>query len=239
MRLGSGRRKHRRSTGGSLLTGLVSWWDLTADGNDSHGGNNLSARGSPTFGTVDGFVCVSTSVDNHLYNASPSTLPSLSTMTVCAWARRTTTNSAMLVVQQGDGTNAGDTRYGLKISNNDTYFRVSDNVGPTAHDTQVSGSVPLNTWMLLVGQFNIATGDAAMYLNVGGTLYTATANYGAITLNTVAGNGVGIGGDGDGSGTGNELIGSITSAGIWNRILDADERLALYNSGTPLKYAGL
>lgn len=216
----------------TLLTDLVSWLDLIANGTDDHDGNDLSAAGSPSFGTVDGQACVTTSPGNHLYRASTTGL-ALDTMTVAAWIRRTGSSSLMQVLTLGTGVTPGTMRYALRCDDDDMDFRVSDGSG--AAIAEVPNIITVSTWIHVIGDYDSATGEINLYINGGAS--SANANSGYTTLNAV--DGIGIGGDGDGTGTAAEFEGAIKCAAVWSRVLTSGERTELYNGGAVLLYADI
>ncbi|MCL4390166.1 MAG: LamG domain-containing protein [Patescibacteria group bacterium] len=237
------------NSGGDLLSGLVAYWKL--DGGNV-GDNSVPAQNSVsgTYGPASGTTVIgpSSSPASKIGNArsfngtsdiitaaNPQALSG--SRTIAAWVYPTNTSSKANPVLVG-GTaslNNGDL-FGVSGSGavgcagaGKVYF---DHWGYTCNLS--TGTVPLNTWSLIMMTFDNTTKNINFYINnqPAGTILGST---GAATYNA---NQIWLGGNpySGSSTTGLSFAGSIDEIGIWNRVLSSGEIQDLYHGGAGNTY---
>jgi hypothetical protein len=229
----------QRATGGggasSLLTGLVSYWNLNEPNGirfDSAGTNNLTDNGGvgSTIGKQGNAASFSGSNDLSLTSSTDLRLDNTD-FTIAFWVRFDTLPAGdyIGILGKHDATSKREYwlyRHGLtnKIafltSANGSSANFIDTVGPTLSTGQ---------WYFVVGERNNATNTATLYIHDG-----ITWDSGSFTSNGVAA-GTSLFGIAR-SGSFNRLDGIVDEVGIWERLLTPAERTQIYNGGASITY---
>jgi len=219
------------SSGSSLLTGLVSWWNLDetsgtradAVGSNDLTDNNTVGYAAGKIGNAASFVVANT---EYLSKTTPS-LPT-GTMYSCGWIKTVGT-------QNNDGcwsqnTATSNSCWGLMFVGNVPYWRTQAGAS-TVDLIWAGGAVSAGDWHFIEGYFDPANDKVG--LAVDGSAWQTSAQAGADTLDNT-GNAFWIGGY---WGTAYTIDADIDLVGVWSRVLTADERTELYNAGASIKNA--
>lgn len=214
----------------ALTDNLVSYFDLEANGNDSHGSNNLTASGTVAYvSALDGNGLDCDAVADRLsHQTSNMSLDWSGDYTWQFWAFKPT-GAAFSGYMADHVTTTGANRRVLFIwdttgGNNLTIY--CGGFGGT--NTFVAGGLTTNTWYHFV-LVKTGTSFELFVNNVSqGTKTAGTATY---SVNKYA-----IGGSVDPNAGGTCRF---DMCGVWNRALTSAERTELYNSGNGLNYSEL
>jgi hypothetical protein len=223
----------------ALTDDLISWWSLdeaSGDAIDAHATNDLTETSgtiASTTGKVDNgrdFEASDTEYFARSDNADLST--GNIDFTLACWINLESTSRLHSLIWKGDAANG---EYQLYIySDNIIYFDVYGSalfgdynfVGATTH-----GVVSTSTWYFVVAWHDATANTINIQLNNG----TAdNQSHSAGVYDGIAAFHLG------GEPTNNYLLdGVLDEVGFWKRVLTADERTALYNSGNGLGYDDL
>jgi hypothetical protein len=215
----------------SLLTNLISYWKLDeASGNalDAHGSNDLTDNN--TVGTATGkingardFIRANSEYFNHADNADFSFGDE--DFTFAGWVQFNTNGIYQFLFAKDN--QAGSGEYSLyRYSDDKLYFYVKG-TGDITHGT--TSSVSGGAWHYIVVWHDSAANQVAIQVD---NATAETASY--------------SGGCHDGTfqfcfgadSTPNNMLGAyLDEWGMWGRVLTADERTSLYNSGNGLAYS--
>lgn len=229
---------------GSLLTSLISWWDLSeSDGvrYDSFGTNHLTDNNIVT--QIQG-IAASACIDENFAAGFTSTssqylsVADNATLRVAdidfsfaAWVYLSTLGSERYILGKYD-VNIPSLEYLLYIkTDNKFHFLVDDGITGNIVDSTAT-AVVANTWHLVVGWHD-------------STLNTINIQVDGGTVNTKAHTAIATTGTAGFRISSQPLIngfwnGRIDGVGFWKgHVLDATERTTLFNNGKGLKYAGL
>jgi len=219
----------------AIIDSLESFWELEANGNDSHGSNNLTDEGVVTYTTGKVGNCANFELDSgqRLYLASNSSLQTGDIdFTFAQWVQLESNGAA--IYSAGKWTSAGDqrewfTRYDPG-SNRFEFFASADGASSTIATANNFGAPSLATWYFLVVWHNATANTINIQVNDG------TANSFAHAGGIFLGSGLfNIGARGDGSG----WDGLGDQVGFWKGLLSDAERTWLYNSGAGRSYADI
>ena len=248
------------NSGGQTITeqlreGLIGYWPFEDNANDySESGNYDLTYASPSYVTgVVGRGVLIPGIHDLRYYPHRSTddsifdVPSNGSLTVCAWAKKTTTisSSAEAIVAKEDETNPYP---GWLL-----FLQPTNECGPVTNavglDTKWSNSsrrlaratiqFPTNgKWQHVCGVIDRSNEKIYIYqqgndvtYNSGSTNYCSRSITNLGELNAEKGLGVGVR---DPQVIHNKFNGNIDEVAIWNRALSAEEISALYNNGEGL-----
>ncbi|MBI2600320.1 LamG domain-containing protein [Candidatus Daviesbacteria bacterium] len=236
---------------GTIEQGLIGYWKLdeSSAGSaavtryDPFGPNNLTDKNTVAsttgkVGTAATFAIASTEYlcsDNNFDGTCDDLNADLSTgavdFTVSAWVNLTTKSGYRRIASKDDGATAewvlyydsSSDRFGFGTRNSNE--SVLDNNGP----------VSTSTWYYLVGWHDAANDLNCLQINNGTPNCAATA--GNEPTDTAGPFYIGSLNPSRGA-TNNYMDGSIDEVVFWKRILSAQERMDLYNSGSGQTYSG-
>jgi hypothetical protein len=222
-----------------LLTDLVAYWNLDeASGTraDSHT-NGLDLTDNNTVGSGLGVDGVSTAADfvaansEYLSRAHSAALnPTFAAgFTVGFWFRPSAATSYGTFLAKNAGAGGPPQRqYGIFRDDvsNALYADIADDSGGSALQSGV-GSVPVGSWTYVLMWFDPADDKTHIQCNNGTVLDSAGT---LASLMTDADGDLVFGGAG--AGGGGYSSGRMQGVGLWGRVLTADERTWLYQSGT-------
>lgn len=220
-----------------LTDNLISYWELnetsgtridavTATGNDLTDNNTVTSN-TGIVGTAAEFTGTNLESLTRTDNASLSTGDIDFSMAMWIYP---TVGASVGVFYKGNSTGV---EYGLTARSNGQ-FRLEVDNGPGLVNITPVNSTPtytINNWYFVVAWHDSVNNQIAIQVN------NATPDTTAYSLgswdSTIA---LSIGVDGD---FGDYFTGRLDQIGFWKRILTADERTALYNSGSGLSYLAL
>tara|TARA_R110000850_G_C9996151_1_gene468194 strand:- start:21782 stop:23080 length:1299 start_codon:yes stop_codon:yes gene_type:complete len=215
----------------SLVTDLTNWWSLDESSGtrvDSHGAFNLTDNN--TVGSVTGKV--SNAADfipansEFLSNAAFSNVWHQSDFTIALWIKLDDPTSIQYAISQYTG--AGAARHFYLTWNptlNYWNFVMRNSAGSSKQSVSVADIGDDTNWHFIVVTRVVDT----IYVYVDGIDPPIPQDF----------SGTEIGADVDleiGKALTNYFDGKIDEVAIWERVLDADERAVLYNSGTGIAY---
>jgi hypothetical protein len=218
-------------SGGSLTTGLVSYYPLAGNPNDFYDSNNLSPSGSPTYTT--GPVNYATSLvrgSSQWFSAASNGGITGGNISLAGWiniqTQPTSGQEYILFSQFDNGTQTG---YDFDYKNTSgTYTLTARRNEQNVADDSATYTVTLTpgTWYFIV-----LTSDGSTFLK----LYLNNSL--EATQNTLHGNGSGSLSSALSIGlafntTGNGPTGYLAEFGVWSKVLSANEMSDLYNSGS-------
>lgn len=226
-----------------LNNGLISHWKLDeASGQpmyDAHSTNNLldhgtTASGAGKLGTSRDFEAGSTNYGSIADNAALSVT---SDLTIAAWVQIESKVAGARVIVGKGAAGSSNLSYQLRYSGSSgdrLNFAVSNNGssitgGTTGQNANADnlGSPSLATWYFVIGWFDDVSNTINIQVN-DGTVNTQT--FSSAILDSAAEFEIG---GALGASTWDGLIDSVS---MWNRVLTAAERTALYNAGAGLNY---
>lgn len=204
------------SNGADITNGLVAWWKLNGDANNSVGSGNGTINGalstSGQAGIADtAYLFSASSLQNITANLASPTGP----LTLSAWIRPTAlpTDKSTII----ETTNPLGNYMSLSSDSSLALYRYG--ATPSGYLTSGAGTISLNQWNLAT-----VTWDGAMAkLYVNGSLLNTTP----VTGTGMSSTGVIIGAEN----TGRQFVGSIDDVRMYNRTLSQAEILSLYSAG--------
>lgn len=216
----------------ALTDGLQEWFDLTSDGNGNHAGTIMTEVGSPSY-SANGMTITNAGGDHlTLANASAGIFfPRLGDMSFAGWARTdgsygTSFNPIFTMGGTGGGTPGWQCAY---RDNNDFWMWMSD--GGSRPSGNTAGTP------LIVDQFQFMYFELDRSANE--SVEIDNANTGVQSITGAAGDILPVSDFFIGGGFVGAPNATYRSFGFWNRLLTTDERVELYNSGTPLSYSDI
>jgi hypothetical protein len=224
------RRKAFRSGGGgsTLLTDLLSYWDLDDDGvwSDDPGTWDLSEGGTVTVnatGGPDGGPCAEKSGQGNYLDRASTSWPGGNNYSLSFWVYYTATGDKWLL----EWRSGGDTPFHsqIAVSGGNLYLYVNSTTGFTVT------APAINTWHHIVMTYDGTSFKG--YIN-GSLQNTVTATFNLPTTPMS----LRLGQDTFGGGYG-AWTGRFSKMGIWDKKLEDSEITTLYNSGAGLNYADL
>ncbi len=213
----------------TLVGGLISYWKLK-DTADSHGSNTLTNNNGVTFvagkiGDAANFVAASSQFLHVASNASLQTGDIA--FTFSGWFKATSGAGTHCILAKDPAATANE--YQLYVDNSDTRlnFAVNDGATKTVSVTGLSTSA----WHFFVAWHDPVANKIFLQVDNGSVAETATgtlavANSGAFGIGALAVPDFSL----------NDYEGPIDEIGFWKRLLTAQERTDLYNSGAGLTY---
>lgn len=211
----------------ALTDGLVSYWNLTANSNDSVGSNNgtntdISFTSSGTIGTAAEFNGSSSQINF----GNDSSLTLASGGSVSLWVDSDNVSSGYRTfIEKG----AKNTSYQTYQNADFSPARIAARSRQASPDSQITNPSSMSTGTAYHVVYTFQTGDMKLYVN--GSLVASGSgehltNSGDLCMGYPA----------SGGSSGNRFDGHINKVGLWNRILSAGEVTELYNSGSGLTY---
>ena len=215
----------------TLLTGLISYWKLdetSGSATDSHGGNTLTATGSP--GTAAGKVGnARTFPSGAQLAATPTTsFNVLQTgnidFTISCWAKTPASFISSPPVVFGKIWDVNIQEFYLSVVSNKFVWKVNNGLQEVA-DT---ADVVMDTWYHFVCWYDSVNNQLGLVINNGTPFITAQTTGVNAQMNATFRIGH--------SGWSNAWGGLVDELGFWKRVLTPEERTAIYNGGAGLSY---
>ena len=217
-------------TGGTLTTGLVSYYKLE-DTTDAFGTNNLTNNGSATFGAGKVSNAVTTTASAYL-NSSTLFLTSNSTFSYAFWVNLTSATLQGCFISNGTSDSLAGTGVAVGVGPSGTSATFISGTGNqlivlcSGVAWQPTGSNIGTGWHFIVITRDGTTMKAYIDNVQTGTLTASTA-----TPSTPSGS-AWMGRGANGANNNFTFAGSIDEAGFWTKVLSTQERTDLYNSGS-------
>ena len=206
----------------TLLTNIEGYWKLDGNSTDATGNGNNGTDTSITYSSSYGIInqgTLNTSSSN-IDIADSASLQINTAITVCGWARVTTSGNYGTIFQKGQ-------LYLLRT--NGSTSQAEFYMRGLSSDLLSTTVLSLNTWYFICGVYDGST--MSIYIN--GTSDNSKAQTGSITTST---NAASIGWDSYDTGSNTHFLGDLDEIGVWSRALSGTEISQLYNSGTGLQY---
>jgi hypothetical protein len=212
-------------SGGTLTTGLVSYWNMQGNSNDYWGTNNGTDT-SVSYGTSYGKVAQGASFNGSNSTIVTNSFPGNTTWSVALWMKVTSNPSGRAggssAVGMTNGTNSGNFNIGVRIDGS-AYLTFSTYNGGGGNTINGSYNMDDSAWHFVVATINSST--MTLYMDnslVGSTSVTYSATWGGSVLSI-----------GSNSWNSNSYFGTgdIDELGIWSKVLSTQEITDLYNGG--------
>lgn len=219
----------------TLSTSLVSYWELEADGTDSHGTNTLTGSGSPTYvaakiGNGVDFEDTSSQYLN-ITDASQTGLDFTSDFSFSCWIKMESQTDGAFYYKWG----ASQAAYGFLYANVSGTWKLRFNGyttgGGANYAFDFTQTLTNGTWYHVVSRYKASTTQVEVFVNgvglgpVTNASYTGSSNTtGPFSLSSL------------GAGIQWYLDGVMDEAAIWGKWLSNGEVRALYGYGTPPEY---
>ena len=222
--------------GGIGTTDLISWWSMdetSGTRNDSHGTNHLTDNNSVLYGTGK----QGNAADFELSNSEYLSVANNATLavgdidfTVAFWINPETINTVQIPASKWNfGT--GEREWDFRLSTtNKLGFRVSPDGSSNTIVEDTVTTVSAGSWYYVVGWHDATANTINVQVN-GGTVYSLSYSSGVYTATSPLhfGNQYSSG----------HYDGLMDEACFWKRVLTADERTWLFNSGNGRSYSEL
>jgi hypothetical protein len=225
----------------SLLTGLVSYWPLTSNGNDSYGTNHLTNINAVTFvakgggapsnipATVANFIAASSQRFQIADNANTVWGEDGNGATMVLWIKPAGVPSGIAMLFGRDSLTASERNFAIYTNSGALSLLTDVNAG--SQHQGAGATLTDATWTMVTMWFDPSDKTLRTSYNNAGTIADAPAQPG-VSLTAAAANIV-IGGRTD---TPGHINGNIALVGIWKKVLSAGERTYLYNAGAANVY---
>jgi hypothetical protein len=222
----------------ALTDNLIAFWELEeASGTrvDAHGTNDLTDNNTVLQGTGKVVSCADFERDNTEY-LSRADNADLSTgdidFTIAAWVTLESFTAAHTVWGKWGSTN-GVREYWLYCWTNLDRFQFTVQDGDGAVNADALGAPSTGTWYFIVCWHDATANTVNIQVN-NGTVNSVSYSFGIV--DTTAPFHIGANAE---NGSNHHWDGLIDQVGFWKRVLTADERTELYNSGNGLSYAAM
>lgn len=221
-------------------TGLVSWWSLdetSGTRNDSHGTNHLADSNTVLYGTGK----ISNAADFEATNSEYLSIADNASLrmgdidfTVCAWIKAESTAASGIVLSKYDY-GATQREFQLEVTSGAyAQFIVSNNGTAITFLQWATFPISTGTWYFMVAWHDATANTINIQVNNGTALSTAH------TTGVLNGTSSFAIGSRFNSGTPISFFdGLVDEVSVWKRVLTADERTWLYNSGNGRAYSEL
>lgn len=217
-------------TGGTLTTGLVSYYPLEGNSNDFFDSNNGTDSGTPTYSTGNGKVndgVGAFSAGGKISLGSPSSLNISSDFSIAGWVRFADITAGATTIYARENVGTYTQVIILKkqagTGNLETLI-IKDGVeyDCATSDTPIASS---GTWYFIVATFE---SNACHSILVNNSAHTLSKTFGTFTNLPTADVTIALFGENYASFTGTS---AADEWGIWNKILSSTEATDLYNAG--------
>ena len=210
------------STANDITNGLIAWWKLNGNANNSVGSLNgtIVNATSTTNQQNQADMAYNFSGSNQTINFDNAVVPTgSSSFTVSIWVKRGRNNVGYeeMVSQYTNAAGGNSFYFGFQNSN----IRFTDQWD----NVPISGAGVTGSWMHIVGVNDVTTNNAYIYING-----VAAANRGSRLPYTGRGNFT-IGKQGEYAGGAEYFQGALDDIRIYNRALSAAEIQSLYSNG--------
>jgi len=224
----------------SLLTNLVSWWSLDEVSGtriDAHGSNDLTDNNTVTqaTGKVGDAGQFTRTNSEWLSKTAPHGLEGNNRdISVAFWIYLDSigTSHQIPIAVGGSSGTASTLDYIFQIQTDSfMYFYIGQGGTFKAIKATTFGTLSINTWYFVIGTYDEAANIGSISINDG----TVDQTTGITTINNT-GNDFYIGRWAHSGGR--YVNGRVDEVAFWNKIIDATEITALYNSGSGITYPG-
>jgi hypothetical protein len=211
--------------GGTLTTGLVSYYNMQGNSNDYWGTYNGSGT-SVTYGTSYGKVNEGASFNGSSYISQTSFPYSLQAYSWSVWVQKTSTKTTnSYVMNAGGGAGTFFFFMILDVSGTNGKADIGGGKGSSGNvDVFSTFNLSNNTWYNIVGTFD---GTQTWNLYINGVLNNS-GTYNPSGASAATGITYGASDPGDA----NKYVGNIDEIGIWSKVLSSTEISDLYNGGS-------
>lgn len=218
----------------AITNGLVGWWKMDGNANDSsatanNGTANLATLATGKFGKVYTFSGASGS-----YVAIPknAALNINGDITLSAWVNMAARNTyGSPIIDKNNGTGGGQTDYLFRVSSAGVLYLYAGN-GTTDYSTYSVAVIPLNEWHFVTATISSTT----MTVYVDGMASGTPTTFVGTRNNSNHNLGVGSRMNSDNYYTGGSLYnfnGSVDDVRVYNRALSPEEITTLYQGSAP------
>jgi hypothetical protein len=223
-------------SGGTLTTGLVSYWNMQGNSNDFFDGNNGTDT-AITYSLGNGKVNQGAGFNGTTSNinlGAPTNLnfDRTNPFSGAFWMKTTETVVGVIIGKNGDP--GGHTQKGWCIFNASPglYFQLNGGTSPGANELQVNdqGTHSLNNgvYRFVVVTYDGSSTAAGVKIYIDGSLSGTGADFNNLSASILNAKNAVIGAADGGS---NPFTGSLDEVGIWSKVLSAQEVTDLYNGG--------
>lgn len=214
-----------------LATDLTACWTLQTNGTTSTGSDDLTANGSPTFGTmgkVGNAVSFVAANSQSLSHVDTATLSPAGSFTIAAWVNITSGGALRAIAAKQDGATIAGSEYLLYYDNVTGFFTFAIYGGGSAGTIAAStfGGLSTSTFYLVIGWYD--AGGNSIGVSVNNTADTTAWGGGINNTATDFALGSTRGGT-----PGNFWDGLVDEVPYWQgRVLSAGDRTSLWNGGS-------
>jgi len=215
-------------SGGSLTTGLISYWNLQGNSIDLYGPNNGTDT-SISYGTTYGKVGQGAlfGAASKIDAGAPSSMNfGTGSVSLAAWVKLTSTAQSGFVTKRSNGGSGPE----MGFAGGAIQYNYADGLGTNGVFTTQSKQVNDGAWHFVVAVWNRAGSVLQLYtdgVTDGSTALSTTT--GTDTAHLIIGYGYYMVGT---------LNGDIDEVGVWSKALSANEITDLYNGGAGQTMAG-
>lgn len=221
-----------------LRSGIVSYWNLDSNANDSVGSNNGVATATPGAGIINGgyvfpLTTRITVPDNSSLSFGNGTTDTAHSWSV--WIKPTDVSIFRFIITKRQSSSAYEYHYYVQT---DLTFVVTLIQSATQSIGIRSGlTLTLNAWNHVVATYSGSGTEAGISIYINGVLSTGNSSVGIgsyTAMNNLTGDCV-FGAYANANG--NAFVGSLDEIGLWSKKLTQAQVTSLYNSGAGLPYS--
>lgn len=217
-------------TGSTLVNGLLSYYKLDGNSNDSVGSSN-GTDSNITYNAASGIIISGASFNGTTSTITTSSnwIPSMTDMTVSAWVNYDSIGTGFPTAVSNFVTGGSGKWFALNANPSSQMEFAVDAAGGSGR--QVIGvAMTAGTWVHVVGIRDTANAELRIHLNynhrTGTTSSVNTSTLACNAVNSYLGNTNGS----------NLFAGDLDEVGVWDRVLTLAEIQELYNAGSGIQY---
>jgi hypothetical protein len=222
--------------GTDVITGLTSFWELNEQPSgtrlDSHSSNDLSDNNTVTSaaGLVSNAAVFDDANSEYLRSDSSDFDTTTSSFTICTWVYFDNYDTTQSIVTRYNGGGGGAHRWALRYIQSQNRLEFQWKLSTIAVATAPS----TGAWHMVVAWYDAVAEEISIQVDLGTIDTTSTSGDAMSSANNPF-----LLGASDDNGIALFLEGMIDQTGFWTKVLSADERSYLYNSGAGRSYAAM